>query len=97
MASSKIQVVQNDNNHKLIFIIRKDGRIESLLGAIVQLQFINRANGNIMKRECVITDASAAVIAARNGYGAAVRRSKRRTYTVYRATGTTARHEYATQ
>jgi hypothetical protein len=56
MAVDKIQVIQNDNNHKLIFTIKKDNRIESIFGAIVQLQFVNRENGHIMKRECTITD-----------------------------------------
>lgn len=56
----KIPVVQNSNNIRLIFTIKKDGRIESLLGAIVSLQFIDKRSGNTMCRQCTITDASAA-------------------------------------
>jgi hypothetical protein len=60
MASQKIRVVQNDNNIKLIFTIKKDGTLESLSGAIVSLQFINKAAGYSMTRLCTITDASVA-------------------------------------
>jgi hypothetical protein len=56
----KINTIQNSNNIKLIFTIKKDGRIEPLLGAIVKLQFIDKKNGYVIKRECTITDASAA-------------------------------------
>lgn len=56
----RINTVQNENNIKLIFTIKKDGRIESLLGAVILLQFTGKNTGNIMYRQCTITDASAA-------------------------------------
>lgn len=58
--ATRISVVQNDNNIKLIFNIKKDSRIESLLGATVYLQFKERQTGTTLKRECVITDATMA-------------------------------------
>jgi len=56
----RIRTVQNENNIKINFTIKKDGRIESLLGAIILLQFTGKNTGNVMYRECTITDASAA-------------------------------------
>ena len=56
----RIRTVQNENNIKINFTIRKDGRIESLLGATILLQFTGKNTENIMYRQCTITDASAA-------------------------------------
>jgi hypothetical protein len=56
----KISTVEGENNIKLIFTIKKDGIIESLLGATILLQFTGKNTGNIMYRQCTITDASAA-------------------------------------
>ena len=60
MTSQKIKVVQNDNNIRLIFTIKKDNMIESLVGARVSLQFINRATNYTMIRDCTIVDPNAA-------------------------------------
>lgn len=60
MALNRIDLVRGDNNIKLIWNIKKDGRIESLLGATIKLQFIERNTGAILDRECTITDASTA-------------------------------------
>jgi hypothetical protein len=60
MAQNKVDLVRGDNNIKLIWNIKKDDRIESLLGATIKLQFIERNTNVVLKRECVITDASTA-------------------------------------
>ena len=58
--SQRITVTQGDNNIKLIFNILKDTRIESILGATIDLQFINSSTGDTMKRQCTISEASSA-------------------------------------
>ena len=56
MAIQKITVYQNDNNIRLIFNIKKDNIVESILGAIIKFQLINSKTGETIKKECVITD-----------------------------------------
>jgi len=60
MASTTlIKCIQNDNNIRLTFYIDKDMRVESILGAIVEIQFINKTTGYVMTRNATITDAQA--------------------------------------
>jgi len=58
--AQKINVVQGDNNIKLVFNIKKDNIVEPILGAIIDLQFKNTVTGFIMKRKCVITESTSA-------------------------------------
>lgn len=56
--AQKITVVQGDNNVKLIFNIKKDNIVESILGATIDLQFKNSVDGSTIKRQCTITEPS---------------------------------------
>jgi hypothetical protein len=58
MIAQKINVVQGDNNIKLIFNIKKDNNVESILGATIDLQFKNILTNDIIKRQCVVTEPS---------------------------------------
>jgi hypothetical protein len=60
MASQKINVVQNDNNIKLIFTIKKDGIEESILGATIRFQMYEQSKDITLKRNCTITDPTTA-------------------------------------
>jgi hypothetical protein len=58
--AQKINVVQGDNDIKLIFNIKKDNNVESILGANIDLQFKNFSTGDTIKRQCTITEPSSA-------------------------------------
>lgn len=60
MATPRISVYQNDNNINLVFNIKKDGKVESILGATILFQMLDNQSGNIIKHECTITDPSSA-------------------------------------
>ena len=55
-----ITCVQNDNNIKIIFNIKKDGIYESLLGATIYFQMTELKSGTVYKRIAEITDATTA-------------------------------------
>jgi hypothetical protein len=54
--AQKITRVQGDNNVKIVFNIKKDKIVESILGATVDLQFKNVVTGQEIKRQCTITE-----------------------------------------
>jgi hypothetical protein len=54
--TQKVSVVQGDNNIKLVFNIKKDNNVETILGATIDLQFANQENGITIKRKCTITE-----------------------------------------
>ena len=58
--SQKINLIQNDNNIKLIFNITKDGRVESIIGATILLELKNTQSGKVISNQCVITDPTTA-------------------------------------
>ena len=54
----RIRLTQNDNDVKFIFNIKKDGIVETILGATIEFQLEGSESGRKICRECEITDAN---------------------------------------